>query len=61
VITPTAGTLTATNYDFTILQNRTLTINKAHLTVTADDKMKTYDRAVFSPFTATLSGFVNGK
>jgi hypothetical protein len=37
------------------------TINKAHLTVTAGDKTKIYDMAVYSPFTATLSGFVNGE
>jgi hypothetical protein len=36
-------------------------IAKAHLTVKADDKSKTYDGAVFSPFTATISGFVNGE
>src|SRR5437667_1419451 len=60
-ITPTAGNLTATNYDFTSFQNGALTINKAHLTVKADDKGKTYDGAVYSPFTATLSGFVNNE
>ena len=38
-----------------------LTINKAHLTVTADNKSKTYDGAVFSPFTSMISGFVNGE
>src|SRR5207248_996482 len=37
------------------------TINKAHLTVTADDKTKVYDMSPYSPFTATLSGFVNGE
>src|SRR5205085_364070 len=36
------------------------TINKAHLTVTADNKSKTYDGHIFTAFTATLSGFVNG-
>src|SRR5437667_11211840 len=60
-ITPTAGNLTATNYDFTSFQNGALTINKAHLTVKSDDKGKTYDGAVYSPFTATLSGFVNNE
>ncbi len=39
----------------------TQTVNKATLTVTADAKSKTYDGAVFSPFTATLSGFVNSE
>ncbi len=38
-----------------------INVQKAHLTVKADDKNKTYDGAVFSPFTATLSGFVNGE
>ncbi|HJT65462.1 MAG TPA: kelch repeat-containing protein, partial [Pyrinomonadaceae bacterium] len=38
-----------------------LTINKAHLTVTADNKSKTYDGAVFSAFTSTISGFVNSE
>ena len=36
------GTLTATNYDFTPLVNGTLTITKAHLTVTANDKSRAY-------------------
>jgi hypothetical protein len=39
----------------------TFTINRAHLKVTADNKTKVYDNAVYSPFTATLSGFVNGE
>jgi len=60
-ITPTIGSLTATNYDFPAgnFVNGSLTINKVHLTVTADDKTKVYNNAVFSPFTATISGFVN--
>jgi hypothetical protein len=37
------------------------TINKAHLTVTAADKTKVFDNTPYSPFTATLSGFVNGE
>ncbi len=60
-ITCTIGTLAAGNYDFTPFVSGTLTINRAHLTVKADDKSKTYDGAVFSPFTATLSGFVNSE
>ncbi len=35
----------------------TQTIQKAHLTVTAGNKIKTYDGALYSPFTATLTGF----
>ena len=58
-ITVSAGTLTAANYDFPSLVNGTLTINKAHLTVTADAKSKVYGAAV-PPLTATISGFVNG-
>src|SRR5207244_2547288 len=38
VITPAVGTLSATNYDFTPFVNGTLTITKAHLTVTAYNK-----------------------
>jgi ribosomal protein L18E len=33
-------------------------VNKAHLTVSADNKSKTYDGNTFTAFTATLSGFV---
>src|SRR5207302_11507276 len=39
----------------------TFSIAKAHLTVKADDKSKIYDGAVFSPFTATITGFVNSE
>jgi filamentous hemagglutinin family protein len=59
-ITAGVGTLSATNYDFTNLVNGTLTINKAHLTVTADNATKTYGDANPS-FTTTVSGFVNGQ
>ena len=59
-ITAGAGTLAATNYDFTNLVNGTLTINRAHLTVTAGDASRLYGSA--NPtFTTTLSGFVNGE
>ncbi|KYG85234.1 hypothetical protein AWW67_16110 [Roseivirga seohaensis] len=48
----------ADNYSF-ILASGTLTINKAVLTVTADDKSKTYGEA--NPeFTISYTGFVNG-
>src|SRR5207249_6511525 len=60
-ITPAVGDLAATNYDFTTFTNGTLTINKVHLTVTADDKSKTYDGAAFTAFTATITGFVNAE
>ena len=59
VITPAVGTLSATNYDFTPFVDGTLHITKAHLTVTADDKSRTYG-AANPTFTATFTGFVNG-
>src|SRR4029077_12629832 len=40
---------------------QTFNIAKAHLSVKADDKSKTYDGAVFTAFTATITGFVNGE
>jgi hypothetical protein len=53
------GTLAAANYDFTNLVSNTLTVGKAHLTVTAGDASITYGAAL--PFlSATLSGFVTG-
>src|SRR5256885_10019293 len=52
----TAGSLSALNYDFTVFVNGTLTINKVHLTVTADNKSVQYSDPLPS-FTATLSGF----
>src|SRR5207253_8842255 len=39
----------------------TINVSRAHLTVTADNKNKSYDGLVYSPFTATLSGFVNSE
>ena len=58
-ITVGAGTLSAANYDFTNLVNGSLTIAKAHLTVTANAATSTYGVSP-PPLTATLSGFVNG-
>jgi hypothetical protein len=40
-ITAAQGTLSAANYAF-VYSNGTLTVNKAHLTVTADNKTKVY-------------------
>jgi hypothetical protein len=40
---------------------RTFNIAKAHLSVKADDKSKTYDGAVFTAFTATITGFVKSE
>ena len=38
-----------------------ITIVKKQLTVTAADKSKTYDGAVYSPFTYAMTGFANGE
>jgi hypothetical protein len=58
-ITAAVGTLSATNYSFNFV-NGTLTINKAALTVTANDASRAYGDA--NPtFTPTYSGFVNGE
>jgi filamentous hemagglutinin family protein len=59
-ITASPGSLAASNYDFTGLTDGTLTINKAHLTVTADDKSRLYG-AANPALTTTISGFVNGE
>ena len=57
-ITVTTGSLSAANYDFPNLVHGNLTVNKAHLTVSADAKSKAYGAAV-PTLTATISGFVN--
>jgi filamentous hemagglutinin family protein len=59
-ITAGVGSLTAANYDFSNLVNGTLTINKAPLTVTANNASKTYGDANPS-LSTTVSGFVNGE
>ena len=53
----TPGGHTSTNYTISYI-NATLTITKVSLIVEAEAKAKTYDGSVFSPFTATYSGFV---
>ena len=58
-ISVSVGTLAAANYDFPNLANGTLTVTKAHLTVTADPKTKAYDAAL-PAFTYQITGFVNG-
>src|SRR5204862_351972 len=58
-ITPSQGTLTAGNYDFTTFNTGTLTITKAHLTVKANDTSRLYGDA--DVFTATISGFKNSE
>ena len=61
-ITASAGSLTASNYDFTNLVDGTLTITKAPLTVTAAPASKTYDGLAFTGGNgAAYSGFVNGE
>jgi hypothetical protein len=69
LVGPTAGTTTiapvvagtaADNFDITLV-NGQFAIAKAPLQVTADNKAKTYDGNPFSPFTATITGFVNGE
>ncbi|MCC9065454.1 MBG domain-containing protein [Flavobacterium piscisymbiosum] len=56
--TITASGAVSDNYDFTYV-NGTLTITKALLTITADDKTKVYGE-VNPTLTASYSGFVNG-
>ena len=58
-ISSSVGNLSAMNYDFTAAEG-TLTIGKAHLTVTANNQSRTYGEA--NPtFTQTITGFVNGE
>jgi streptogramin lyase len=57
-ITAAAGALAATNYTFTYV-NGTLTVNKAVLTVTANNASRAYG-AANPTFTDTITGFVNG-
>jgi hypothetical protein len=55
----TAGVTTLlSNYVLPTTGNGPGHINKAHLTVTANDKTKVFDNTPYSPFSATLSGFV---
>jgi|GEM_PF-1864945 len=54
-----SGTLTSVNYDFNLVKG-SLTINKAVVTVTADNKSRIYG-AANPDFTATYNGFVNGE
>ena len=55
----TAGTLSSSNYSFTVVGGK-LAVTKAVITVTADDKNKIYGQA--NPaFTASYNGFVNGE
>lgn len=59
VITTALGTLASSNYSFTFV-NSTLTITKAVLTVTADNRSRVYGDA--NPnLTSTITGFKNGQ
>ena len=57
-ITVSLGTLAANNYDFTFVAG-TLTVSKAHLTVSADNKSRPLNQAN-PPLTSSLAGFVGG-
>ncbi len=59
-LTPVLGTLGAANYDFTVFQSASLTINQASLTVVADAATKVYDGSPFANFSAHFTGFVGG-
>jgi hypothetical protein len=58
-ITAAQGTLASANYDFAFVAG-TLTVGKATLTVTADNKSKVYG-AANPALTASYSGFANGE
>jgi hypothetical protein len=58
-ISCTQGTLAAANYSFTFVSG-SLTITRAALTVTADNKTKSVG-APLPTFTTTITGFVNGE
>ena len=60
-ITPSLGTLAASNYDFTNWVNGTLTINKANATVTASSRSVTYTGLAQSASGFTATGLVNGE
>ena len=59
-ITCTQGTLAAGNYDFTPFVAGQLTVTKAALTVTADNKSRAYG-AANPALTSQITGFVNGR
>ncbi|PKQ60186.1 hypothetical protein BZG01_21220, partial [Labilibaculum manganireducens] len=58
VITP--GGLTSSNYDITFVDG-SLDITQKSLTITAENKSKEYDGAVYSGFTVTYVGFITGE
>ncbi|TAK93698.1 MAG: Ig-like domain repeat protein [Verrucomicrobia bacterium] len=58
-ITVAAGTLASANYSFSFIAG-SLTVTKATLTLTADDKSRAYG-TTNPPFTFKCTGFVNGE
>ncbi|MUP39185.1 MBG domain-containing protein, partial [Labilibaculum euxinus] len=57
----TIGTLSAgSNYDLTFV-SKDFSITQKSLTVTAENKTKEYDGAVFTGFTVTYAGFISGE
>ncbi|PKQ60322.1 hypothetical protein BZG01_21090, partial [Labilibaculum manganireducens] len=58
VITP--GGLTSSNYAITFVDG-SLDITQKSLTITAENKSKEYDGAVYSGFTVTYAGFITGE
>jgi hypothetical protein len=61
-ITSAVGDLSAANYSFTFVDG-TVTINPKALTITAENKSKSYDGAVFpnGDYTVSYAGFENGE
>lgn len=57
-ITPSG--LSSSKYDIAFVPG-TLAIERAPLTVTAENKSRTYDRTPFDDFSASITGFVNGE
>ncbi|MBW6479408.1 MAG: T9SS type A sorting domain-containing protein [Bacteroidales bacterium] len=51
---------TSNNYNITYVSG-TLSITRASLSITADNKTKVYDGQIFTAFTVTYSGFVSGE
>ena len=59
-ITITQGTLASVNYNFTLINGTLTVISRPTLTVTADNKSKSYGSA--NPaLTVTITGFINGE
>jgi hypothetical protein len=59
-IAPVVNGTGLSNFDVNSV-NGSFTINKASLTVTADNKGKSYDGTAFTAFTSTITGFVNNE